>query len=94
MRWTTSPGVPKVGPKTAAKWLNQHGSLDAVMAAADEIKGKIGENLRATLDQLPLSRTLATIKCDVDVGSGLDDLIPAPEDREALRGSVRALSVQ
>ncbi len=79
------PGVPKVGPKTAAKWLNQHGSLDAVMAAADEIKGKIGENLRATLDQLPLSRTLATIKCDVDVGSGLDDLIPAPEDREALR---------
>ena len=55
------PGVPKVGPKTAAKWLTQFGSLDEVMARADEIKGKVGENLRDSLEQLPLSRALTTI---------------------------------
>ena len=80
------PGVPKVGPKTAAKWLNEHGSLDAVMAAADRIKGKIGENLRACLDRLPLSQTLTTIKCDVDVGVSLAELAAPPEqDAAALR---------
>ncbi|GIR64044.1 MAG: hypothetical protein CM15mP68_7100 [Pseudomonadota bacterium] len=47
------PGVPKVGPKTAAKWLNEFGTLDELMQRADEIKGKIGENLRNALDQLP-----------------------------------------
>ncbi len=80
------PGVPKVGPKTAAKWLNEHGSLDGVMAAADSFKGKIGENLRASLDHLPLSRTLTTIKCDVDVGVPMAKLTAPPqEDAEALR---------
>ena len=80
------PGVPKVGPKTAAKWLNEHGSLDAVMAAADGIKGKVGENLRASLDHLPLSQTLTTIKCDVDVGVPMTALTAPPEvDAEALR---------
>ncbi|MEM7101045.1 MAG: DNA polymerase I [Pseudomonadota bacterium] len=59
------PGVPKVGPKTAAKWLNQFGSLDEIIARADEVKGKVGENLRDSLEQLPLSRELTTIKCDV-----------------------------
>ena len=59
------PGVPKVGPKTAVKWLNEYGSLDAVVAHADEIQGKVGENLRASLAQLPMSRELATVKCDV-----------------------------
>ena len=59
------PGVPSVGPKTAVKWINQYGSLDEVKAHADEIKGKVGDNLRDNLDQLPLSYQLATIKCDV-----------------------------
>ncbi len=59
------PGVPKVGPKTAVKWLEQYGSLDEIMAHAAEIKGKVGENLRGSLAQLPLSRELVTIKCDV-----------------------------
>ncbi|MCZ6656722.1 MAG: DNA polymerase I [Gammaproteobacteria bacterium] len=79
------PGVPKVGPKTAAKWLNEYGSLDAVIARADEVKGKVGENLRASLDQLPLSRELTTIKCDVQLDVALEDLVPRPEDVEALR---------
>ena len=59
------PGVEKCGPKTAAKWLNEYGTLDAIIANADKIGGKIGENLRAALPQLPLSRQLATIKTDV-----------------------------
>jgi len=59
------PGVEKCGPKTAAKWLGEYGSLDAIVANADKIGGKIGENLRAALPQLPLSRQLATIKTDV-----------------------------
>ncbi len=79
------PGVPKVGPKTAAKWLAEHGSLDAIMAHADDIKGKVGENLRATLDQLPLSRELTTIKCDVALDVGINDLKPSAPDEEALR---------
>ncbi|MDH3643795.1 MAG: DNA polymerase I [Gammaproteobacteria bacterium] len=78
------PGVPKVGPKTAAKWLNQFGDLDAVIACADDVGGKVGENLRASLDQLPLSRTLTTIKCDVDLEVGIDDLSPSPVDEAAL----------
>ncbi len=79
------PGVPKVGPKTAAKWLNEYGSLDAVIARAEEVKGKVGENLRTSLEQLPLSRQLTTIKCDVDLDVGLNDLVPQPEDVDALR---------
>ena len=59
------PGVPKVGPKTAAKWLNQFGSLEELMARADEVKGKVGESLRDSLEQLPLSQALTTIKCDL-----------------------------
>jgi DNA polymerase-1 len=59
------PGVEKCGPKTAAKWLGEYGTLDGVIANAPNIGGKIGENLRAALTQLPLSRQLATIKTDV-----------------------------
>ncbi len=59
------PGVPKCGPKTAAKWLGEYDTLDAIVANADKIGGKVGENLRAALSQLPLSRQLATIKIDV-----------------------------
>ena len=61
------PGVPKVGPKTAAKWLVTHGSLDNIMAHADDIKGKVGESLREHLGMLPLSRQLTTIRCDVEL---------------------------
>ena len=61
------PGVEKCGPKTAAKWLGEYGSLDGVIANADKVGGKIGENLRKALPQLPLSRQLATIKTDVEL---------------------------
>ena len=54
------PGIPKVGPKTAAKWLGQYGTLDVLIAHAAEIAGKVGENLRAGLETLALSRSLAT----------------------------------
>jgi len=70
------PGVPKVGPKTAAKWLNEFGTLDELMQRADEIKGKIGENLRNALDQLPLSKALTQIKCDVSLPLSLEQLQP------------------
>ncbi len=79
------PGVPKVGPKTAAKWLNAYGSLDEVMARADEIKGKVGENLRESLHFLPLSRELTTIKCDVPMDLGVHDLVPTEPDEDVLR---------
>ncbi len=63
------PGVEKVGPKTAAKWLNQYGSLDAVMAHAPEISGVVGENLRKALDWLPTARRLVTVKTDCDLSA-------------------------
>jgi DNA polymerase-1 len=78
------PGVPKVGPKTAAKWINQYGSLDEIMAHADEIPGKVGENLRASLDILPLSRELVTLKLDLDLHLAPRDLVRAEPDVEAL----------
>ena len=61
------PGVPKVGPKTAAKWLMEYGSLDALVARAGEIKGVVGENLRGALGWLPTARQLVTIKTDCDL---------------------------
>src|SRR6185312_13326958 len=61
------PGVPKVGPKTAAKWLQEYGSLDALMARAGEIKGAAGENLRGAKDWLPQGRRLVTIRTDCDL---------------------------
>ena len=79
------PGVPKVGPKTAAKWLNQFGSLDGVLEHADEIKGKVGENLRGTAAQLPLSRQLTTIRCDVALEVGIADLAARAPDEDKLR---------
>ena len=78
------PGVPLVGKKTAATWLDDFGGLDSIIARADEIKGKRGDNLRATLEQLPVSRELATIRCDVDLSMALEDLVPKPPDKEAL----------
>ncbi|HHO68348.1 MAG TPA: DNA polymerase I [Gammaproteobacteria bacterium] len=79
------PGVPGVGPKTAAKWLNQYGSLDALIEHADEIKGKVGEKLRANLDQLKLSRELATIRRDLELELRPEDLRRREPDTEKLR---------
>ncbi len=79
------PGVPKVGSKTAVKWLKEYGSLDAVIAHADDIGGKVGENLRGGLDRLPLSRQLVTIKCDVNLDVGPDDLERTTPDESRLR---------
>jgi DNA polymerase-1 len=79
------PGIPKVGPKTAVKWLNEYGSVDEIIAHAEEIKGKIGENLRNNIDQLKLSRQLVTIKCDVALEQGPEDLCPAEPQTDKLR---------
>ncbi len=79
------PGVPKCGPKTAVKWLKEYGSLEGVMAHADQIGGKIGENLRASLDFLPLSYELATIKRDVPLELGPEQLKLSEPDVAALR---------
>jgi len=78
------PGVDKCGPKTAAKWLAEHGTLDAVMAKADAFGGKIGENLRAALPRLPLNRTLVTIKVDVPLDQPPEALKLKPRDVELL----------
>ena len=79
------PGVPKVGPKTAVKWLSEYGSLDGVIENADAIKGKVGENLRASLEQLPLSRTLVTIKTDVKLDQSPEQLHVKPVDKKKLK---------
>ncbi len=79
------PGVPKVGPKTAVKWLKEYGTLDGVMENADDIGGKVGENLRGCLERLPLSRELVTIKCDVELDQGPSDLERTAPDTDALR---------
>ena len=85
------PGVPKVGPKTAVKWLSAYGSLDNIVAHAEEITGKVGENLRAHLEQLPLARRLATIHCDVKLEVSPEDLRPQPPDSGALSDLYRRL---
>ncbi len=79
------PGVPKVGPKTAAKWLAQYGSLDNIVAHASEIPGVVGENLRATLDWLPQGRKLLTVKTDCTVPLAPADLGIAPPDLTSLK---------
>jgi DNA polymerase-1 len=83
------PGVPKVGPKTAVKWLEEHGSLDGVIAAADRIGGVVGENLRGALGWLPTARALVTIKTDCELAPHVESiessLAMRDEDGEALR---------
>jgi DNA polymerase I len=79
------PGVPKVGPKTAARWLQEFGSLDELVARADAVKGKVGESLRSSLDHLPLSRRLVTIKTDLALDESVEDLVMQPPDRAALK---------
>ena len=88
------PGVAGCGPKTAAKWLQQYGSLEALLAHADEIKGKVGENLRAARDFLPLARKLLTVRCDLDLPVRLDDLQARPPQREKLLALYERLEFQ
>lgn len=78
------PGIPKVGPKTAAKWLTEYQSLDNIIQHADEIKGKVGENLREHLKELPLGRQLVTVKTDVELPFHPEDLKPSDPDKEKL----------
>ncbi len=79
------PGVDKVGPKTAAKWLNSYGTLEKLQAHAAEITGKVGDNLRAGADTLALSHQLATIRCDVELPLDEATLTTRPPDTAALR---------
>ncbi len=79
------PGVPKVGPKTAVKWLQDYDSLEDVMQHADDFKGKVGEYLRDSLQHLPLSKQLVTIKCDVDLDVRPDELQMSAPDKQTLR---------
>jgi len=78
------PGVPKVGPKTAVKWISEYQSLDGVIANADKIGGKVGENLREFIPQLPLSKDLVTIRCDMDVNPKLNELKQGEQDKSEL----------
>jgi len=78
------PGVNKCGPKTAVKWLQSYENLDNVIEHADEIKGKIGEYLREATETLPLSRELATIRTDVELDFGLEDLKLREQDDQQL----------
>ena len=79
------PGVPKVGPKTAMRWLETYRTLDNLVAHAEEIKGKVGDNLRQSLEQLALSRELVTIKTDVELDVTPKDLMQSTPDEDRLR---------
>ena len=79
------PGVPKVGPKTAARWLAEHGTLDNVIANADKIGGAVGENLRAALSWLPQGKRLLTVKTDCTLPLAPHELVIQPHDAGKLR---------
>jgi DNA polymerase-1 len=78
------PGVPQVGPKTAVKWLNEYNSLDNLIANADKISGKVGDNFRAFITKLPLTKSLVTIKCDLDLPLQLSELKMQAADNNKL----------
>ena len=88
------PGVPKVGPKTAAKWLGEFGTVDELIERADEVKGKVGESLREHIDQLRLSQQLATIRQDLELPTGATDLLRGTPDTEALRALYQDLELR
>ncbi len=88
------PGVPKVGPKTAVKWLTQYESVENIIHHADEFKGKVGEYLRDSLEQLPLSYKLATIACDLDLGIEIDQLQRKSADTETLLNLYREFELK
>lgn len=79
------PGVPRVGAKTAAKWLNEYTSADDIVAHAEDIKGKVGESLRDNIDQLRMSQELATIRKNVELPISVDELKPIDADVDRLR---------
>ncbi|MDD2658905.1 MAG: DNA polymerase I [Methylococcales bacterium] len=85
------PGVPNVGPKTAAKWLEQYQTLENLIANADKISGKIGGNLRASLEQLPIAKQLTTIKYDLDLPYSMDDLKRRRVNTEELKNRLAGL---
>jgi DNA polymerase-1 len=87
------PGVPKVGPKTAAKWLGEYGSADAIVANAGAITGKVGESLRDNLASLELSRKLATIRRDLELPQSPSTLTRKPPDVEALTALYKRLEL-
>ncbi|MEM9171083.1 MAG: DNA polymerase I [Pseudomonadota bacterium] len=87
------PGVPRVGAKTAAKWLNLYDSVDGIIEHADEIKGKVGESLREHIQPLRQYQALTTIKCDVELEHAPDALAPTPPVVETLRELYRELEL-
>jgi DNA polymerase-1 len=88
------PGVPKVGPKTAARWLAEFRTIDALVANAASIEGKVGESLRANLPQLELSRQLATIRCDLELPLKPVELVQRPPDVPRLTAIYRRLELK
>jgi DNA polymerase I len=88
------PGIDKVGPKTAAKWLNKYGTLDGLLAHAAEVEGKVGDNLRAGLETLALSRKLATISCDLQLPLDAAGLVRRAADTTRLRALYRRLELR
>lgn len=85
------PGIPKVGPKTAAKWLEHYQTVENLIAHANDIKGKIGEIFRAHMEQLPLSKQLTTIRCDLNLPYDMDDLKQQPLDKAELKNLLAEL---
>ena len=79
------PGVEKVGPKTALKWLNEHGTLNEIINNANSFNGVVGDNLRSALKWLPTAYNLITIKCDVNIKYSWDDFQKKPQDKELLK---------
>ena len=79
------PGVPGVGPKTAARWLAEHSDLDTITSRADDVPGKVGENLRSSLEQLPLYKELTTIVCDVELPQTPGELVLREPDVDRVR---------
>ncbi len=78
------PGVEKVGPKTALKWLNEYHTLDNIVANASQFSGVVGENLRKALDWIPKAKDLITIRCDLDIDKNWNNLKPKAQDQFAL----------
>ena len=88
------PGIPKVGPKTAAKWLDNYGDLDTLVARADEVGGAVGNRLRENLDKLPLYKELVTIVRDVELPLTLDELKPCTPDADRLQALFERLELR
>ena len=78
------PGIEKVGPKTAVKWLTEHNSLDKIVKNSDTFKGVVGENLRKAIDWLPTAKDLITIRCDLDIQFSWDEFIKKDSDNDQL----------